>query len=92
MYIQPETILEKYDLTVEQVSKGRGTYICNTDQGVKLLVPFRGSPERAEFIRQVLIFLRESGFAAEQIVMTKGLTAAVTDDMGARYILKDMIV
>lgn len=91
MYIQPETILEQYDLTVEQINKGRGTYICKTSEGMKMLVPFRGSPERAEFLRKVLLFLKESGFAAEQITKTKEDTATASDDLGARYLLKDMI-
>ncbi len=91
MYIQPEIILEQYDLTAEQISKGRGTYICSTGDGMKMLVPFRGSPERAEFLRKVLLYLQESGFAAEQIIRTKEGAATAIDDAGARYLLKDMV-
>lgn len=91
MYIQPEIILEQYDLTVEQVGKGRGTYICSTGEGMKMLVPFRGSPERAEFLRKVLLYLKESGFAAEQITRTKDGAATACDDLGGRYLLKDMV-
>lgn len=39
MYNQPEVALEKYELTVSRIIKGRGAYICDTGIGQKLLVP-----------------------------------------------------
>ena len=42
MYNQPEVALEKYELTVSRIIKGRGAYICDTGIGQKLLVPYRG--------------------------------------------------
>lgn len=91
MYNQSEAILQQYDLEIKQISRGRGAYICDTNEGMKLLAPFRGSKERAMFLREVLLQLRESGFTAEQITLTKEGEAAATDDMGMRYWLKDMI-
>ena len=32
MYIQPETIVEQYKLSVSQITKGRGTYICKSEE------------------------------------------------------------
>ncbi len=90
MYNQPEVILEQYDLEVNQITKGRGVYICNTNQGMKLLTPFRGSKERAEFLRQILEYLSENGFMAEQIALTNEGEVLVEDDMGVKYLLKDM--
>ena len=49
MYNQSEALLEQYDLDIKQITKGRGAYICDTSQGMKLLIPFRGSKERAAF-------------------------------------------
>lgn len=43
MYNQPEVALEKYELTVSRIIKGRGAYICDTGIGQKLLVPYRGA-------------------------------------------------
>ena len=91
MYNQSEAILQQYDLEIKQISRGRGTYICDTSEGMKLLAPFRGSKERAMFLREVLLRLQENGFTAEQITLTKEGEAAATDDMGMRYWLKDMI-
>lgn len=90
LYHQPETILEHYELEVNQIVKGRGVYICSTSQGMKQLTPFRGSKERAEFLKQMLAFLMENEYLVEQIYPTKEGEALYTDEMGSRYLLKDM--
>ena len=46
LYQQPETILEQYDVETKQISKGRGAFLCETNQGMKILAPFRGSKEK----------------------------------------------
>lgn len=91
MYNQPETILEQYDLDIKQISKGRGVFICETDRGIKLLAPFRGSKERAAFLRSILQEIKEQGFPAEQILVTKEGEALAEDESGMRYCLKDMV-
>lgn len=47
LYNRPEQVLEQYELEVNSVTKGRESYICDTDQGQKLLKEYRGSKERA---------------------------------------------
>ena len=42
MYNQTEVALEQYELEVKKIVKGRGAYICDTNKGVKMLMPFRG--------------------------------------------------
>lgn len=91
LYNQSEALLEQYDLDIKQITKGRGAYICDTSQGMKLLMPFRGSKERAAFLREVLQYLQEEGVNAEQICLTKEGEASVEDEYGKRYWLKDMI-
>ena len=71
LYNQSEALLEQYDLDIKQITKGRGAYICDTSQGMKLLMPFRGSKERAAFLREVLQYLQEEGVGTEQICLTK---------------------
>ncbi len=90
MYNQPETIIEQYDFTVSQITKGRGTYICETNQGMKLLTPFRGSKERAEFLENTLSYLLQEAFEVEQFYRTKEGELLSTDEAGEHYILKDM--
>lgn len=90
MYSQPEAILEQYELTVNQITKGRGSYVCDTNQGIKILTPFRGSKERAAFLREILLYLKEQGFEVEQISLTKNGDVVATDESEIRYVLKDM--
>lgn len=91
MYNQPEAILEQYDLEINQITKGRGAYICSTDQGIKLLMPFRGSRDRALFLKSVLEELNRHGYPAEQVCCTKEGEPLAEDDAGVRYWLKSMI-
>ncbi len=90
MYNQPEAVLEQYDLSVNQITKGRGVYICDTDRGMLLLTPFRGSKERAGFLRRMLEYLQAEGLVVEQIYRTKEEEVLAEDEAGAKYILKDM--
>ncbi|MCM1282973.1 MAG: phosphotransferase [Muribaculaceae bacterium] len=91
MYNQPEAILEQYDLEINQITKGRGAYICDTGCGMKLLVPFRGSKERAAFLLEALKRLEEAGCDVEQIVPTKEGEPLAEDETGGRYWLKTCV-
>ena len=58
-------LLEKYPLEVIRLYRGRGTWICETDQGLKLIRPYKGSPQRLLWEAEVKKQLREQG--AERI-------------------------
>ena len=49
--------LEQYDMEVRAVRKGRGSWICETDQGCRLLKEYRGTVKRLEFEDEVLRIL-----------------------------------
>ena len=66
MYNQPEVALEKYELTVSRIIKGRGAYICDTGIGQKLLVPYRGHEQRACTLRDTLAFIQMTVVLEEQ--------------------------
>lgn len=89
MYYQPEEIMGQYPLRVEQISRGRGGYLCETDQGAKLLAPYRGSMERARFLRQFLIDIKDAGLTVEQIMLTTEGEPLSEDSFGERYLCKD---
>lgn len=89
MYIRPEQVLEQYELEVRAVSRGRESYICDTDQGQKLLKEYRGSVERAEFLAKILEHLCGCGMLVETVNRTKeGVPIAVAEDE-TKYILYD---
>jgi CotS family spore coat protein len=91
LYNQPETILEQYDVTVSTVKKGRGIYICDTDQGRKILTPFGGSKERAAFLYELLGYLNVQGGEAGRMMLTKEGEVLAHDEAGGAYLLKDMV-
>ena len=89
VYNRPEQVLEQYELEVKSVSKGRESYICETDQGQKLLKEYRGSMERAEFLTGMLEHLKRQGMLVETITRTReGVPFAVSEDE-TRYVLYD---
>ena len=92
MYNQTEAILSQYDMEINEVVKGRGSYICNTNRGMKLLVPFCGSKEKGEFLNSYLKLLKEHGFWVEQILLNKNMEAVTEDEgTGERFIVKDYV-
>ena len=82
--------LEQYDMEVRAVRKGRGSWICETDQGCRLLKEYRGTARRLEFEDEVLgrLDTRGSLRADRYLRNREGGLMTVTSD-GTRYILKD---
>ena len=72
MYNQPEVALEKYELTVSRIIKGRGAYICDTGIGQKLLVPYRGHEQRAGTLRDTLAFIQRKRYGCGADITDKG--------------------
>ena len=92
MYNQTETILSQYEIEIREVTKGRGSFICDTDKGKLLLVPFRGSQEKGMLLRQFLEGLEQNDFPVEQIELTKNMEAVSQDECtGERFLLKTYV-
>lgn len=89
---QIEAILSQYDLEVKEVIKGRGTYICDTDKGMRLLIGFRSAKEKGEALRIYLKALEEEGFPVEQIEVNKNSETVTIDEItGEGFVLKEYI-
>lgn len=82
--------LEQYDMEILSVRKGRGSWICETRRGCRLLKEYRGTVKRLEFEDEVLGMLDTRGsLRADRYIRTKeGSLLSITGD-GTRYILKD---
>ena len=92
MYNQTEAILSQYEIEIHEVTKGRGAYICDTDKGRMLLVPFRGSTEKGMLLCRILSTMNEKGFQTEQIMLTKEGGALSEDTYtGERFLLKSYV-
>lgn len=70
MYNLSNQVLEQYPFDVEEVLKGRGAYICKTDQGKIILREFPGSKERAATLEQILLRLQKAEVDADMILHT----------------------
>ena len=88
MYQQREQLLEKYELTVKEISKGRGTVIADTDRGKVVLKEYHGSGERVGALALVLKYLKDWDGRTEQLLADREGNYFVSDDEGRRYILK----
>lgn len=88
MFQQKEQLLEKYELTVNSVSRGRGTVIADTDKGRVVLKEYHGSPERLEPLQRALSYLKGWDEHVEQLLADAEGNLAVTDEEGKKYILK----
>lgn len=83
-------ILEQYDLKVVNTRRGRGSFICETDKGLKMVTAFAGSEKKLAFQNQVLRRLKEQGYEYVDPVMENSEGSLVTTDKyGETYIVKD---
>lgn len=92
MYNQTEAILSQYEIEIHAVGKGRGAFICDTNKGKKLLMPYRGSKEKGMQFCGFLEELERRNFQAEKIELTKAKEAVAEDEYtGERFLLKSYI-
>ncbi len=90
MFNRESLILEQYPFEVRQVSKGRGSLLCDTDQGLKILKEYKGTEGRAEFLHCLLEFLKERGDGqVDCVVRTKEGAAIAKDTDGTAYMVRD---
>lgn len=85
-----EEIAGKYELNVVSARRGRGSWIFETDRGLKLLKEYKGSVRRLEFEEAVLDTVKDAGtLKVDQYVRNKegSLVSAAGD--GTRYLVKD---
>lgn len=83
-------IVEKYGLEVINARKGRGSWIFETNQGLKLLKEYKGSVKRLEFEEAVLDTMKEAGtLRVDQYVRNLENELISTAEDGTRYLVKN---
>lgn len=83
-------VLEQYDLKIVGTRRGRGSFICETDKGLKLITEFYGSVNRLRFQNRVLDHLREEGYTlVDRTVENIGGELVTKDRDETVYIVKD---
>ena len=55
-------VLDAYTFQTTRVCRGRGAFICDTDQGMKIVKAYHRSPQRLEFEQLVKYTIRDRGY------------------------------
>ena len=83
-------VLEQYAVTVRETYRGRGFYVCVTDQGKMILQEYKGSEKRAALQQRLLQHLKAEGYDRVDTPVTNLEGCVVTKDKdGNRYLLKE---
>lgn len=83
-------VLEQYDLEIFSTRRGRGSYICETSQGLKALCDFEGSEKKLAFQKCILDELQQKGYQwVDSPLANKEGKLVTTDRDGNSYIIKD---
>ena len=83
-------VLEQYELEIKTLRRGRGAWVCETDQGLKLLREYKGTQKRLEFEEEVLKTVLESGgIRVDQYVRNKEEQLISISGDGSHFVVKD---
>lgn len=83
-------VLEQYEIEVTGTRRGRGSYICETNMGKKLLADYSGSEKKLAFVNQVLAELDSQEYPFTDMVLQDKEGKLITKDRDENmYILKD---
>ena len=83
-------LLNQYEMEVNRTFKGRGTIICDTDKGVRVLREYKGNTSRLVLLSELQNQICEV-VKTDKIVKSKEDELFVSDVDGTKYILKEQI-
>ena len=83
-------VLEQYELEVQSKRRGRGAWICETSQGLKLLREYKGTVKRLEFEEQIMNVLQnqKTCWTDQYMRNREGELLSVAED-GTRCVVKE---
>ncbi len=83
-------VLEQYDFKVLGTRRGRSSFLCDTDQGLKLITEFQGTGKRLGFQNVILNKIREQGYPLVDRAVENAKGELVTKDKDdTSYVVKD---
>ena len=86
-------VLEQYELEVGQLRRGRGSYMFDTPQGLRMLCDCTCSEHKAEFQNRVMERMREGGYQrVDRIVQNREGKLVSEDRDGSRYLVREWYV
>ena len=93
MYDRGLEVLEQYGLTAKSVTRGRNALICDTEQGLKIIREFWGSPRKMEQQQRLQQHCREGGFLlVDQVMINQEGQVISRDEEGNPYVVRDWFV
>ena len=91
MYSLSEQLFEQYAFPVTEIQKGRGAYICTSEENNVIIKEFDTSEVRAEFMAAFLAEAADKGILADRIIRTTKDTVLATDVDETRYYVRNYI-
>lgn len=83
-------VLSQYELEILDVKRGRGAWLCETNEGLKLLREYKGTKKRLDFENEVFGQIEADGsLNVDRYVRNKEGELLSNADDGTRWILKD---
>lgn len=83
-------VLEQYDLEVTGTRRGRGSYIFDTPQGIRILSDYTGSENKALFQNQVMAQIREGGYEKVDVILPNKEGNLISRDWeNQKYVVKE---
>mgnify|MGYP001035452408 FL=1 len=83
-------VLEQYDVTINRTFKGRGTIICDTQQGMRVLKEYRGRTEKLELLCQLQGRLNDN-LRTDTLIRNREGALFVKDIDNSVYILEELV-
>ncbi len=82
-------LLEQYEIEVIHTRKGRGAFICETNQGCLIFKEYAGNEDKIAIQNKVLTHIAQKGeISVEAIIPTAEGGLFVKDNDGVKYVLK----
>lgn len=86
-------VLEQYDLEIKSTRRGRGSYICETPQGPRILSDYTGSENKALFENCIMEKIRAGGYHSVDVILPNKEGALISRDWeGNKYVVKEWYV
>mgnify|MGYP000007725265 FL=1 len=83
-------VLDAYTFQTTRVCRGRGAFICDTDQGMKIVKAYHRSPQRLEFEQLVKYTIRDRGYYyVDQLLPNKEGQYLNNNKDGQMYTVRD---
>lgn len=83
-------VLEQYDLEITGTRRGRGSYILETTQGLRILSDYNGSENKAMFQNCVMNQIREGGYERVDLLIPNKEGSLISRDWeDHKYVVKE---